>query len=344
MKSVKELKNLKNKKVFLRVDFNVVIKDGKAAETFKIEVVKETLDFLLARGAKVSLASHLGRPDGERKEEFSLEQIKDDVAKVLEVEVEFVPDCVGEKVKKAQENQKENQVLLLENLRFHEGEKKNDSEFAKSLAQNFDIFINDAFSVCHRDQASVTGITNFLESFSGIRLGKEIREMEKIKSNFQSPAVAVIGGAKIETKLPVIEFFEEKYDFVLVGGKIANEAIDEKKEFSKKVVLPWDFVDDRLDIGEKTLKKFIDILNSAKTIVWNGPTGKYEEEKYSRSSRAILEEIINSSAYSVLGGGETLEVLKLWGNKEKIGFVSTGGGAMLVYLSGGKMPGLKVLN
>jgi phosphoglycerate kinase len=287
--------------------------------------------------------SHFGRPEGQANPEFSLKQLQSELEKILGKKIIFVADCVGEIVSEAIQKQKEGEIILLENVRFHGEEEKNDPEFSKRLAENFDVFVNDAFSVCHRDQASVTGVTKFLPSYAGVWLLKEISEMEKTKSDFASPAVAIIGGAKIETKLPVIKLFEEKYDYVLVGGKIANEALDQKIEFSEKVILPFDFVDDRLDIGPKTLEKFKEIIRSAKTIVWNGPMGKFEEEKYAVGTSEVLKAVLEAEAYTVLGGGETIEILEKDNTIGKISFVSTGGGAMLEYLSGNVLPGIKAL-
>jgi phosphoglycerate kinase len=343
MKKIQEAQ-LENKKVLLRVDFNVALENGKVKEIFKIKAAQETINYLLEKKSKVALISHLGRPNGEKKLEFSLGQMINDVQDVLGVKIKFVSDCIGGEVFKAIESLSDGEIALLENVRFYAGDEDNDENFSKDLAVGFDIFINDAFSVCHRDQASVTGVTKFLPSYAGLRLQKEVEEMEKIKNNFERPAVAIIGGAKIETKLPVIKFFEEKYDNILVGGKIANEALDQKIQFGEKVILPVDFVDDRLDIGEKTLEKFKEIISRAKTIAWNGPTGKFEEEKYAVSSNEVLKAVLISSAYTVVGGGETLEILEKNNAMEKINFVSTGGGAMLEYLSGGKMPGIEVLN
>ena len=330
------------KKVILRVDFNVSVEDGKVQESFKIAAAKETVDYLVARDCKVAMISHLGRPDGKVDPEFSLDQIVTDAEIILGRKITFVPDCVGDKVKEALDNLEEG-ILLLENVRFYPGDETNDAQFAKQMAENFDIFVNDAFSASHRNHASVTGLATVLPSAAGMRLQEEIHEMTIIKDHPIAPAVAIIGGAKIETKIPVIKFFEEKYDYILVGGKIANEAIDEKIQFSDKVVLPIDFVDDRLDIGPKTLEKFKEIIASAKTIAWNGPTGKFEDEKYAVSSNEILEAVIASGAYVLVGGGETLAILEKNSAMEKISFVSTGGGAMLDYLSGTAMPGIDVL-
>lgn len=341
------------KKVILRVDFNVAVEGGRVKENFKILAAKESVDYLLSKKCKVAMISHLGRPaavktlagkpDGKADPKFSLEQVVDDAEIILSEKIAFVPDCVGEKVKIALESLSEG-VLLLENVRFYAGDEKNDPEFAAKLAENFDFFINDAFSVSHRDHASVTGVAKVLPSAAGCRLQEEIAEMTIVKDHPISPAVAIIGGAKIETKLPVIKFFEEKYDYILVGGMIANEAIDQKIEFSDKIILPFDFVDDRLDIGPKTLEKFKEIIATAKTIVWNGPTGKFEEEKYAVSSNEILEAVLASGAFTLVGGGETLEILERGGAMEKVDFVSTGGGAMLDYLGGNAMPGIECLN
>ena len=342
MKKIQEI-DVENEKVLLRVDFNASLENKDVKEKFKIAAAKETLDYLLQKNAKVALISHLGRPEGKVNMEFSLGQIRDDAERILGAKVIFVDDCVGEKVENGLNSLKNGEVLLLENVRFYSGEEKNDPEFAKKLSENFDIFINDAFSVSHRDQASVTGVTKFLSSFAGFRLQKEIENLEKVINNPVCPIVAIIGGAKIETKLPVIKFFEKKCGNVLVGGKVANEAIDEKKVFGDHVILPEDFVDSRLDIGPKTVEKFCSIIKRAGMIVWNGPMGKFEEERYARGTQAVLEAILSSKAYTFVGGGETLEILEKNNVMDKISFVSTGGGAMLEYLGGGKMPGIEVL-
>ncbi len=331
------------KKVLVRVDFNVAIENGQVKEKFKIETAKETIDYLLKKNCKIALISHLGRPGGKLNPEFSLEQIKDVASESLGMKVNFIDDCIGDKVKMALDKLSTEEALLLENVRFHAGDEENSLEFSQELAKNFDIFINDAFSASHRDHASVTGVAKIIPSFAGWRLQKEIMEMEKIKDGFAKPAVAIIGGAKIETKLPVIKFFEKSYDYVLVGGKIANEALDQKIIFNKKVILPVDFIDDRLDIGPETVKKFQEIIQKAQTVVWNGPLGKFEEAKYSHGTMDVFQALLQSTAYKVTGGGETLEILEKNQAFDKFNFVSTGGGAMLECLSGGKMPGIEIL-
>lgn len=340
---------VENKKVILRVGFDVVVEEGKIGEKFKIQAVKETLDYLIKRKAKVALMTWFGRPGGKKDLKFSLNQIKDEVGYILGCKIKFVPDCIGEEVKKAMNELEYQEVVLLENVRFYPGEgdveagKTYEIDFAQKLAAGFDLFVNDALSQSHRNQASIAGIPRFIPACAGLLLQKEIENLEKVKNDFERPAVAVIGGAKIETKLPVIKFFEEKYDNVLVGGKIANEAIDKKVEFSPKVILPKDFIDDRLDIGPETISQFQQIILEAKTIVWNGPVGKFEEEKYANGTQKILEAILKSNVYVVAGGGETLEALKRNQAMDKISFVSTGGGAMLEYLAGKKLPGIEAL-
>jgi phosphoglycerate kinase len=362
MNSIKKIQDadLANKKVLVRVDFNVAVENGKAKNKFKISACKETVDYILNQGgAKVALLSHLGRPSFEEdaviavgKDEkaikkinakYSLKQLKGDIENVLRRKTIFIPDCVGEKVKDALAQPAGEKILLLENVRLYQEDEINDEEFAKKLAENFDVFVNEAFSVSHRDQASVAGITKFLPSYAGIWFEKEIENLSKVKKEPDRPAVAIMGGAKIETKLPLIYMFESNYDCVLVGGKIANEAIDQGIDLSTKVFLPYDFAGDRLDIGPETIERFSRLIKEAKTIVWNGPMGKFEEPPYDRGTRAILDAVIASGAFSVVGGGESLQIIEENNLFDKISFVSTGGGAMLEFLCGNPMPGIKVL-
>jgi phosphoglycerate kinase len=342
---MKKIQNaeIEKKKVLMRVDFNVAIEKGEIRESFKIAAARETLAYLLSHNCKVALISHLGRPEGRINPKFSLSQLVPRAEKILDIKINFLDDCVGLKVKESLDNLNPGEILLLENVRFYPGDEENSPGFSKELAEGFDIFVNDAFSASHRDHASVTGVAKILPSFAGLRLQKEVTEMEKAKKGFAHPAVAIIGGAKIETKLPVINFFEEAYEYVLVGGKIANEALDQKINFSEKVILPVDFIGDRLDIGTETVKKFEEIIQKAKTIVWNGPLGKFEEEEYSHGTMDIFQFLLKTEAYKVVGGGETLEILEKNQAFDKFSFVSTGGGAMLEYLAGGKMPGIEIL-
>jgi 3-phosphoglycerate kinase len=336
------------KKVLMRVDFNVELnKKQDVQEQFKLEAPKKTLSHILSfPEAKVVLLTHFGRPEGKKVEEFSLRPLVDDAERALGIKVRFHEDCVGEGVIAALDSLSSGEVLLLENVRFYPGEESDDPDFAARLAAPFDIYVNEAFSVCHRAQASVSAIADILPSFAGFRLSEEVRKLEEVRVNPARPAIAIIGGAKIETKLPLIREFERLYDAVLVGGKVANEAIDEKIEFSDKVLLPKDFQGDdaRLDIGPATTAMFVEIIGKAKTIVWNGPMGKFEEKPYDAGTGAILHAMLGSEANVVIGGGESLVIIEKADLMHKIGFVSTGGGAMLEYLSGDELPGLAALD
>jgi 3-phosphoglycerate kinase len=346
MQSVESV-DFTGKKVLLRVDFNVELnKKQDVQEQFKLEAPKKTLAHILSfPGVRVALLTHFGRPEGVRNELFSLRPVVDDAERALGLPVHFHEDCVGEGVITAIDSLPEGEVLLLENVRFYPGEEVDDKGFAERLAAPFDIYVNEAFSVCHRAQASVSAIAGILPSYAGLRLSEEVEKLEEVRVDPERPAVAIIGGAKIETKLPLIREFERLYDAVLVGGKVANEAIDEKIEFSDKVLLPRDFQggDMRLDIGPVTTAMFIEVIGKAKTIVWNGPMGKFEEKPYDSGTNAILHAMLGSEANVVIGGGESLVIIEKADLMHKIGFVSTGGGAMLEYLSGDKLPGLVAL-
>lgn len=346
------LKNLrqgdfKGKKVLVRVDYNVELDDiQNIQEHFRFNVVRKTIEFLgQQEGAKIALLTHFGRPEaGIFDKAYSTERLLKSVAHATGKKIIFVPDCIGEVVTQALADQQPDQILLLENVRFKKGEEEGDIELAKDLARPFDVFVNEAFSVCHRNHASVTVIPKFLPSFAGFRLLEEIERLDKTRMNPEHPAIAIIGGAKIETKLPLIKALDPNYDCILVGGKIANEAIDEKIEFSGKVLLPIDFnAPDRLDIGAQTIAYFSKIIKTAKTIVWNGPMGKFEEKPYNIGTDAILHAILETEASVVIGGGESLAVIEKAGVMNKIGFVSSGGGAMLEYMSGAELPGITAL-
>lgn len=345
--NLKKIQNVdvKNKNILLRVDFNVSLdKNDDVIEAHKILAAKETLEFLIENGAKkIALLTHFGRPKGKIQREFSVQRITDDVERILNQKVFFVSDCIGEKVQNEIKSD-ENRIILLENVRFYSEEEKGDSDFAKKLAIGFDIYINDSFGVDHRNHASLYAIMNFLPSFAGIWLQKEVKNLDKIKNFHKSPAVAIIGGSKIETKLPLIKMFEEKYDWILVGGRVSVEVLEREMQFSDKVILPVDFTGGTFDIGEKTIQLFIEKINKAKTIVWNGPMGKFEEKPYDNGTRELVKAITeNKEAFSLIGGGESVQALAESGLWNKVSFVSTGGGAMLSFLSGEEMKPIEKL-
>jgi len=351
---LKKIQNydFKNKKVLVRASFNVPMEDGQVREDYKIRAVKDTVDYIISQGGTVALVSHLGRPlefhknnpGAEWMKHFSLQQIVPILRNVLNCNVRFVPSCDANVIKKSLKTSSGEEIFLLENVRFYEEEKNNDKTFSRKLAENFDVFVNDAFSVCHRKQSSVVGVTEILPALAGFQLQREVKNLERVKKYPEHPAVAIIGGAKIKTKLPLIEALSENYDFILVGGKIANEAVDQNINFNSRVILPVDFVGEgRFDIGEFTIKEFSKIISQAETIVWNGPLGLFEKEPYNNGTEKIMEEIVRSGAFSVVGGGESVEAVSKSGLTDKFSFVSTGGGAMLEFLSNGPMPGLEVL-
>jgi len=343
LSSIKDV-SFQNKRILMRVDFNVEFDEqtGRPLQIARIESAKETIDALVAQpGVKLALLSHLGRPEG-RDEKFSFSKLNPEIGKILGIETVFVPDCVGDSVEQALTQLQGGQVLMLENVRFYQQDSEGDMEFAKKLSQNFDVFVNDAFGSCHRDHSSVTKVAELLPSFAGLNLLREVENLEKTRANFQRPAVAIIGGAKIETKLPVINFFSENYDYVLIGGKIGLEAESRGLRLQENVCIPSDYVGGGLDIGPQTIEKFKSHIKDAKTIVWNGPMGKFETEEFAKGTNEILGAILeNKDAYKVTGGGETIQVLEERNFMDKFNFVSTGGGAMLDFLVKGSLPGIE---
>jgi len=339
LRSIKE-ENVTSKRVLVRCDFNCPLsKEGEILNDYRIQASIPTIEYLLANGAKIILMSHLGKPKGEFKKELSLTPIQEKLFEYLDVSIAKAPDCIGKNIEEMVKELQEEEILLLENLRFHKGEEENDEKFAQKLAKLGEIYVNDAFSVSHRNHASVSKIQEYLPSYAGLLLEKEVENLTKVIEKPKRPLVAVFGGAKIETKLPAIKRFLEIADFVLVGGKIAFEI-----DFSHpKLVLPLDYKGEKFDIGEKTIKKFKKIIKKAKTIIWNGPLGFFEKKEFEKGTKEIAKAIADSKAFSVAGGGETLMAIFSYKLEKKFSFLSTGGGAMLDFLAGKEMPGLTPL-
>ncbi|MCX6813190.1 MAG: phosphoglycerate kinase [Candidatus Azambacteria bacterium] len=360
IKSIAELteKELYGKKILLRVDFNVPIENGKISETYRIIAVKETINCLINEGAVIALISHITVLN-------SFESIVKQIIEVLGIGIIFIPDCVGEIVKKNLDNSKSGQVFLLDNVRKYDGEENNDIEFSKKLAEPFDIYVNDAFAASHRNHASLVAITKFLPSYAGFLLIKEIEKLSSALNMSKDGKTLILGGAKIETKFPVIKNFLDKAENILIGGAVANvflkaKGIDIKKSLTddnfledaknllkeESLIIPEDYVvsgDMILDVGQKTIDKFVKTISESKMVIWNGPLGKAENEEFSNGSRKILEAIVNSGAFSIAGGGDTIAFLEKSGFINKFNYISTGGGAMLQFLAGNKLPGLFVL-
>lgn len=338
--------DVRGKKVLVRVDFNVLLdEDNDVKSTYKLDVAKETVNYLIDNGAShIALLTHFGRPDGKVNKKYSLREMTDDVSRAFDKPVTFVLDCIGDDVLQAVEGFAQGKIILLENVRFYKEEEEDNKTFASKLCAPFDLYVNEAFGVSHRKHASLHAVTQCLPSFAGMWLQQELEHLHRVKNNPTQPAVAIIGGAKIDTKIPMIEEFAKKYDTVLVGGKTAVEAHDRGIKFGDNVIFPIDFEYKYYDIGQKTIERFCDIIKNAKTIVWNGPMGLIEEEKYKKGTLAFIEAIANNEeAFSLIGGGESVQMVQESGMMDKISFVSTGGGAMLTYLGGEDMPGIDVL-
>jgi len=341
--------NFAGKSVLIRCDYNVPVVNGMISdkEDDKIEFSLNTIRKVVDDGAKfIMLVSHLGRPNGKFDERFSLNPVKWRLENYLKEKIILIERL--EDIQKFK-NDPFVKIVILENIRFWKEEESSDEVFAHNIASDFDVYINNAFSVCHRDHASLTKFPKFCaEKCVGDLLLKEFKSLSKAKKDPVKPAVAIIGGSKIETKLPVIKNLAKEYDFVLIGGKTANEALDKKIDFPENVILPVDFIPiesvDRLDIGEKTQKIFIDKINKAKTIVWNGPLGMFEKEEYAIGTKEIAKAIVsNKKAFKLVGGGETIAAVNYFVDVADFDYVSMSGGAMLDFLAEKEMPGLKAL-
>ena len=347
MKKLKEF-NLKNKRVLVRCEFNVPLSsEGLILDDFRIKETVPTIKYLIDKKAKVILISHLGRPGGKVVKKFSLRKVQKRLSCYLKKPVLGANDCLGREVEKKVNDMKPGQVLLLENLRFYKGEEKNDSGFTKALAKLGDIYINDAFGASHRTHASIVGIPKYLPSGIGLLMEEEINSLRRVIKNPKRPLVSIIGGAKVETKVRFINKISKISDFVLLGGLIGEELKDKgiKIDYPKKVIgqvepFKGDF---KYDIGPETVKIFKSKIKSAKTILFNGVLGKAEEKRFARGTEEILKAIVKGSAFSVVGGGEMAEFINKLGLSSKFGHISTGGGAMLAFLSGEKLPGIEAL-
>jgi phosphoglycerate kinase len=381
LKIITSSKLIKEKNIFLRVDFNEPLKNGKLEDESKILGALPTIRYLLRYRCRIILATHLGEPGGKKIAKFSCKFLAKRLNQILGGNrVKFVDEAVGIKTDKAIKKLEPGQILFLENLRFNKGEEKNDPVFAKQLAANADVYINDAFSVCHRAHTSISAIRKFLPSYSGFLLQKEIAHLDKIRKPVK-PFVIMMGGAKIKTKINLIKKLETKAAKILIGGALANnffkamglnvgkslfdkESVEIAKKLikNKKITLPIDVVVSRpdsgeiklidevgkndviLDIGPQTIMLFSSIIKKAKTLVWNGPMGAFEQPHFRHGTVALGQAIAaraRGKTFGVVGGGETLEALKMTKMEGYVDWVSTGGGAMLAYLGGEKMPGLQ---
>ena len=338
-KLAEHLDEVANKKVLVRCNFDVPIDKGQVMDTTRIEDAVSTITTLRKHNSSVILIAHYDRPEGKPNQDKSLKPI-----------VPVLSELVGEAISFAEyksdisqlEFHSDNKITLVENIRFWAQEESNDQAFAKSLASFADIYVNQAFAVCHREHASVVSIPRHLPSFAGINLANEVEILHRVKNNPDQPLVVIIGGAKLETKEPLVTAFADTAEKILVGGKISKD-LEEKGPVPKNVELARLSKSGR-DIDESSAKKFADIINNAKTVIWNGPMGVFEEPENAQGTRIVAEAVNDCPAYTIIGGGDTETALTNFDLEEGIDFISTGGGAMLTYLSEGSLVGLDVLN
>jgi phosphoglycerate kinase len=405
-KTIKDI-DIKGKRVFIRVDFNVPIKNGKIEDDTRIRGALPTIRYAIEQGARVILASHLGRPlkDKKKAEEkgipydpakYSLAPVHLYLAEVDFIKsVEFAGDCVGDEVEAQANALADGEVLLLENLRLHAGEEKNDEGFSKQLAALADVYVNDAFGTAHRAHASTEGITKFVQpAVAGLLMEKELNFLGKALNDPERPFVAILGGAKVSDKIPVIEsLIERKVDKLLIGGAMAytffkakgftigkslvedemmpqaleieekaraagvelilptdHQVVDSYDPLNSRKTIPVEFTNTGLvglDIGTETVAIFKQALTGAKTIVWNGPMGMFEEKPFDEGTVAIAEavaEATEAGATSIVGGGDSVSAVNQAGLDDKISHISTGGGATLEFLAGDELPGVAALN
>jgi phosphoglycerate kinase len=370
--------DITGKTVFMRLDFNVPLSSDGTGEKHAIKHIDDdnriqealpTIQYAIEKGARLVLASHLGRPDGVRKPEFSLEPVASRLAVLLNQEVTLTEDCVGEGIELMARNLKNGQVMMLENLRFHAGEEANDIDFAKQLARIGEIYITDAFGTAHRKHASTYGVPSLMQvKGMGFLIEKELKFIDPLLHNPAKPFVAIMGGSKVSDKIKTVESLMRRVDKLLIGGAMAHAFwmaqgdtlppgskqpkqadIDaaralmrdaKKREIS--LIVPLD-TNQGFDIGPKTVQKFIRECQGAKTIFWNGPLGWFEKPEYATGTYEVAKAIGQMKALKIIGGGDTVSAIKASGAAEGFDHLSTGGGAVLEYLEGNGLPGIDIL-
>ena len=390
MNTIRDI-DISEKRILIRFDFNVPLDENREiTDDTRIKGALPTIIHALEKSARIILASHLGRPKGKVMPEFSLAPVAKHLEALLDCKVTFAPDCTGEAVSELVRQMQPKDILLLENLRFHPEEEKDGADFARQLAELCDIYINDAFAVSHRKNASVSAITRFAPvSVAGLLMEKEITYFNQAMKNPQRPLVAMVGGAKVSSKLGALENMLNAVDKIIIGGAMANtflksrgidvgkskvedDLIDTAAGIIKKasdnnieLLLPIDAVvalrlaadapvktvsvadigpdEMALDIGPDTASLFKNALQDAKTIVWNGPMGAFETAPFSKGTLSMVNALAESSALTIVGGGDTDVAVHRAGKAEQMSYISTGGGAFLTLLEGKPLPGLTAL-
>jgi phosphoglycerate kinase len=368
--------DISGKRIFMRLDFNVPLgsPDPQTGERTveddtRIQEALPTIRYAIEKGAKLILASHLGRPDGKARPEFSLEPVATRLATLLGQEVTLADDCVGDGIELMAQGLKNGQVLLLENLRFHAGEEENDVKFAHQLASLGQVYVTDAFGTAHRKHASTFGVPTLMPVRGiGLLIEKELKFLDPLLHDPKKPFVAILGGSKVTDKIKTIESLLLRVNALLIGGAMAHAFWKAKgisipegakqpkaedveaarillKDAAKrelKILIPAD-TNQGFDIGEKTIREFIDVLSKAKTVFWNGPLGWFEKDEYAKGTNEVARALAGFDCLKVVGGGDTVSAIKKSGYADKFDHLSTGGGAVLEYLEGGSLPGIDVL-
>ncbi len=382
--------DVKGKRVFVRVDFNVPMADGAITDETRIRAAIPTIEYLVEQGAKVILASHLGRPKGEVKEDMRLTAVGVRLAQLMGKPVTKLDESIGQVVEEAVASMHDGDLLLLENVRFHAGEEKNDPTLAQQFAQLADIYVNDAFGAAHRAHASTEGIAKHIPAVSGFLMQKELDVLGKALSNPEHPFTAIIGGAKVKDKIGVIESLLEKVDHLIIGGglsftfikaqgydigkslleedkiELAKSFIEKAKakgvqlhmpvdavvanEFSQDAetqivnvdAIPADWMG--LDIGPKTAANYAEVIKNSKLIIWNGPMGVFEMDKFANGTKKVADAMATTAGYTVIGGGDSAAAVEKFEVADKMDHISTGGGASLELMEGKELPGIVALN